>query len=44
MAGKMKLVVKMLTGREFEVEVKKMGKIHNIKEHIYKTTGNTSNF
>ena len=39
MAGNMKLVVKMLTGKEIEVEVKKTGKIRDVKEYIYRNTG-----
>ncbi len=35
----MKLLVKMLTGQEIEVEVKKTGKIWDVKEYIYKNTG-----
>ena len=34
-----KLVVKMLTGRDIEVEVKKSGNIQDVKEYIYKNTG-----
>ena len=39
MADKMKLLVKMLTGKEIEVEVNKTGKIWDVKENIYKNTG-----
>ncbi len=39
MAGKMKLLVRMLAGKEIEVEVKKTGKMQDVKEYIYKTTG-----
>ncbi len=32
----------MLTGKEVEVEVKKTGKIQDIKDYIYRNTGNWS--
>ena len=35
----MKLIVKMLAGKEIEVEVNRMGKMQDVKEYIYKTTG-----
>ena len=39
MAENIKLVVKMLTGKEIEVELKRTGKIWDVKEYIYKHTG-----
>ncbi len=35
----MKLLVKMLTGREIEVKVKKTGKVEDIKDYIHRNTG-----
>ncbi len=41
MDEKESVVVKMLTltGRKIEVEMKKTGKIQDVKEYIYKNTG-----
>ncbi len=39
MAENMKFVVKMLTGREVQVQVNKTGKIWDVKEYIYRNTG-----
>ncbi len=39
MADQMKLFVKMLTGKEIEVEVKKSGNVEDVKEYIYRNTG-----
>ncbi len=39
MAESMKLLVKMLTGREIEVEVEKTGKVEDVKDYIYRNTG-----
>ena len=39
MAESMKLLVKMLTGREIAVEVEKRGKVEDVKDYIYRNTG-----